>query len=377
MNTEVIERSTRGMSFLPGCQELKFVEIDQTSANEERLEQCVNSIIQKGSRYARMSRFYRGVGGRKFPRLDRNRFFHALMNRLNPLEKNFIGHILTLSGEVYGLTSIRRIIPPVDPPHLQEMAAISMVLENRRRATIELARQRSEKMNEYKRSFGLGRRSSDRDVYLNIDREIKRRRRQKRDLERRSRRLHSQTQVREVRRAIASERTSINQLVRDLNWLKLHRNKREDTTALDIALDGDGVQFSMYSRNIPDQSRTPNYPHWFKTISPDFQRARRTSIKGYLKYLEVKPSLPRDVMNYYSTIMKTPPRWVNSSQLRNRTITIRDGRRRLVLNSDPMFDGTTYQCGESRRSGSNLRKVGHCFYSGSWNYYGHPFGERR
>ena len=55
--------------------------------------------------------------------------------------------------------------------------------------------------------------------------------------------LHGQTQVREVRRAIASERTSINQLVRDLNWLKLHRNKRENTTALDIALDEMGFSF--------------------------------------------------------------------------------------------------------------------------------------
>ena len=53
------------------------------------------------------------------------------------------------------------------------MAAISMVLENRRRATIDLARQRSDKLNEYKRSFGLRRNSSDRDVYLNIERKIK------------------------------------------------------------------------------------------------------------------------------------------------------------------------------------------------------------
>lgn len=356
--------------FQPGCEALKRIETFPSQASEQKLQQCTNSLIALAKKYSMASGYFKGVGGRKFQKINRYKFFSTLMKKLNPMERNFIGHILTLSGEAYGLTSMSRLTSPKNPPHLQEMAAISMVIENRKRNTIEQAIKRKEKLDDYKTKYRLGRGSSDSQIYSKIDAEVAKLRRQKVDLEKKSTRLPTKAAVAESARKIKILRDKINALNKDKSWLKLHENKKSNITALDIALDGNGVQFSMYSKITPPESKTPNYPHWFKAISPDFDKARKTAVKGYVKYLKSKSSLPKNVMNYYSTTMKTPPRWATSGRLKNKTIRIGG----LKLSSDSSYKGTTYQCGVKRSSGNTHKKLGHCFYSGSWNYTGHGFG---
>ncbi len=356
--------------FQPGCEALKRIETFPSQASEQKLQQCTNSLIALAKKYSMASGYFKGVGGKKFQKVNRYKFFSTLTKKLNPLEKNFIGHILTLSGEAYGLASMSRLTSPRSPPHLQEMAAISMVIENRKRNTIEQAVERKEKLRDYKSKYKLSSNVPDSQVYGKIDSEIAKLRRQKEDLEKESTRLPTKAAVAESARKIKTLRNKINALNKDKSWLKLHQNKKSNITALDIALDGNGVQFSMYSKVTPPSTDTPNYPHWFKAISPDFNKARKTAIKGYVKFLKSKSSLPKNVMNYYSTVMRTPPTWATSGKLKNKTI--RFGG--LKLSSDPSYKGTTYQCGVKRSSGKTHKKLGHCFYSGAWNYTGHGFG---
>ena len=364
---------------LSGCDELKKLGQHSMTLNEEKLNKCIDSIIELGKKGAEIEGNYLGIGKMKMPKISRNKFFSNLINKLRPVELDFIGHILTTSGEAYGLTMIERLNDPKYPPHLQEMMAISMVLENRKLDTINKAKWYNEEMKNLKIKYQLSSTTANTVIYSKMKGEISIIQTEKKELEEKSKRLKTDAEVALYRNKINEKRNQLMEKTKYLSKLMSLKNLKENITTLDIALEGNGVQFSMYSNSMPNTEEVPNYPHWYKTISGDFKKARETSVKSFIKYQKIKKSLPTDVVNYYSTILKKPPNWANSQNLKLTTITVMDNQKNLKLNTDPAFTNLrngngTYKCGVTRTETIEQAKVGHCFYAGNYQFFGHNFG---
>mgnify|MGYP001212863187 CR=1 FL=1 len=129
------------------------------------------------------------------------------------------------------------------------------------------------------------------------------------------------------------------------------------------------------------KSDQPNYPHWFKVISPDYSRARDKAISAFSTFKRVQSTLPKNVKYYYAHTRdkREPPKWASNKSIKSASIRFKVGRKTLRLNTDPIYSNTkgknaTYKCGVSRQGKFNQKKAGHCFFSGRWNYHGHIFG---
>ena len=105
--------------------------------NKAKLKTCLTNLIQVGKNGAEVTGAKyvgRNASGKIYKStqaISSKLFFKNIFNKLNIKERNFLGRILTSIGEAGNITNYERPYDKVKKPHLQEMMAINMVLENR------------------------------------------------------------------------------------------------------------------------------------------------------------------------------------------------------------------------------------------------------
>lgn len=359
------------IKYQKGCEELKKFQVGKKNISSQKLKTCVNSIIKLAKSKSKVKGYYRGIGKKRLRKVSRHKFYSSLAQSLNPLEEDFIGHILTAAGEADSLVNQTRLNPPKKPPHYQEMMAINLVLENRKRSAIASAKEYQKDIKEIRKRFGLNKNVSLSKIINKIIKEKKR-------LENQSTRLSAK----EAKRKMPKIKAEIKRLRALIGKLKTNSRSKMKTSVLDVALDKS--QFSIYldkGVNKRAKSHEPNYPHWFKIISTDYSRARDNAISAFIKFNKTKPTLPQNVKYYYAhtSNKRSPPKWALNKSVKSAPLRFKIGRKTLRLNSDPIYSNikgknATYKCGVKRQGNFKQKKAGHCFFSGRWNYYGHTFG---
>ena len=123
--------------------------------SKKNLQTCIDSIIRYAKKKSYVRGHFRGIGKSKLRKVSRRKFYSALAKDLHPLEEDFIGHILTASGEADELVKLKRFNKKPPPPHYQEMMAINLVLENRKSSAIRAAKEYELEAKAIRKKFSL------------------------------------------------------------------------------------------------------------------------------------------------------------------------------------------------------------------------------
>ena len=369
---EEIKRTRKNPKFKKGCEDLqKIGTVSEKYISKKNLQTCIDSIIRYAKKKSYVSGHFRGIGKSKLRKVSRKKFYSALAKNLHPLEEDFIGHILTASGEADELVKLKRLNKKPPPPHYQEMMAINLVLENRKRSAISAAKDYEQEVKAIRKRFSLPKNVST----SRLIQEIKKEKKRLEDQSTRLGRKEAKVKMPKIRKEIKRLRTLASKL-------KVLSRAKIKTSILDIALDES--QFSIYldtGVNKRAKPHEPNYPHWFKVISKDYKDARGKALTAFLKFQKNKSKMPKNAKYYYAHTRSKikPPGWVHDKATKPVALRFKEGNKILRLNSDPIFSNrkrknSTYKCGTKRPSQFQKKRAGHCFFSGNWNYFGHSFG---
>lgn len=365
------------VKFQKGCEVLKNLVTDESNENVESLKTCISSLINIGMEKAQVSRAKFEIKNEEgkviasYPAVSPHIFFGNIYKKLNQKEINFLGKILTSIGEAGSISTEIWSFTKEKPPHFQEMMAINMVLENRLEDVINLNQKHESFIKQAKEIYpGL----NNKELSLRI--------------------MQDATDMnRTIYHAKGKEKDQLKEIKKDfysmIRALKEFDPNYKNLTYLDMAMDKNGIAFSMYAGIKQKIKRGGKYPYrgWYKVISKSVERYYDIAVRSYIKFNKIKEenNYQKGVTHYYSTCVEKPEfAKVNKQEKRYPKLE--------HVSFD--FDGQTYYTKihkeySSKRGSrypyscnitlnakqrSSILRTGHCFYSNvGWKYYGHIF----
>lgn len=368
------------LKFHKSCEILKDPVTQNNDENVNKLQNCLNNLIQVGMSGAKV-KGAKFVIKNKHGEIIRSRqalspkiFFNNLFDKLNVKERNFLARIITSIGEAGTITNYYRKYDTDKKPHLQEMMAINMVLENRVAEVKEI----NEKHKELKEKA--------QEIYPTLS-DKKLIEQLKSDVKGISRAMYHAKQEKSLVKKIRKHFSDM------ISGVENYRPELSNVSSLDMAIDAKGYAFSMYSKIYKKISRykTYNYPSWYKVISKDAEDYHDNALRAYILFnkamLEGKYS--KGVTHYYSTCYKKPEFSIVSKAKRRypKLVDIAfkiDGKMRYTITHKKFTSKrgihSPFSCNRilTPKQRRLKNRTGHCFYSNVlWKYYGHNFGSKR